>query len=258
MSSPMADAKASEAPADADESCAAKFGSAGTPMTFDEAYSSLPIVEPKGPYESSLDYEKRLATTQRRGGPLIVVSNQPIFRDVQTYDPDRRIFRLFTSVLGVGQLDLSSIFGRSTLKEDNFSSAVAFKAFELELSKDTYQTTNGFGAPVTVTRMKRQVGALWERPGKLGESPFPSYKRGKPLAELQIEPNGAQDIIDRGTVAYLIEPRAPYTAQGKSSTTPSFRYPFEVEQDIKVIVGDIQCVYLRRGDGGMVAAIAVR
>lgn len=40
--------------------------------------------------------------------------------------------------------------------------------------------------------------------------------------------------------------------------SPSFRYPFEVEQDINVIVGNIQCVYLRRGDGGMVAAIAVR
>jgi hypothetical protein len=257
MSLPMADAKASEAPADSAESCAAKFGIVGDPMTFDEVYSALPVVEPKGPYESSLEYEKRLATTQRPSVPIIV-ANRPLDLDDHSYDPDRKIFKLYTSHFGAGAINFSSILGHSTTKEDNFSSAVAFKVHELQLTKDTYQTTNGFGAPVTVTRTKRQVGALWERPGKLGESPFPDYKRGKPLAELSMEPHVAQDIVERGTIAYLIEPRAPFTAQGKSSISASFRYPFEVEQDIKVIIGDIQCAYLRRSDGTLVAAFPVR
>jgi hypothetical protein len=242
-----------------DPECIRKLAAAGPPATFDAVVNALPSVEKKSQYESTADYERRLAAASTSGARPILLNRKPAYGGQGlSYDADRRILKIYPSAFGAGVINFTTIFGMGSHGLDAFASAVAFSLEVIETGKDSYEATNGFGARVTVTRTTRRVHALWERHGKNGESPFVGTSPFKPPVELSMAPDIARDVIERGSIAFLAVPKPPFTATGTDGVGPDFQRPTERVDHVTALIADVQCAYVRASDGTAIAAFAVR
>lgn len=245
---------------DAPNQCAAYVGQPISATPFEDVYSRLPQVAPRGPYESARDYEARLAQAAGADQAPLVMRITPVRRDEGlSYDPDRQRLIVYVWAFGGGRVNFTNAgLGLGRPREDNSVSAIGFQIAAVETSFETYQATNGFGAPVTVRRTHRRVAAVWERIGRLGENPFLGTRDLSRVAELQMPPGAAQDLIERGGTALLFTPRPPFRAVGESVLEPRFDSPTERRDALQIIIADVQCGFLLDGSGRVTHAFQVR
>jgi hypothetical protein len=236
-------------------SCQAYLGHEVEAITFAQAKAGLPVVERKGPYESTAEYERRLASTLG-SKPLIVISSDR--SEGLSYNPDRQELTVYPTAFGTGQVNLSTVFGIGSRGFDNFASARAFRVGVRETSQDTYDASNAFGARAVVNRTYRNVDTIWEASGRYGQSQFVDVKPFGPVARLTVPAETARDIVEHASAAFLIKPRAPFLATGTSVTEPSFRNPVERRDTLNVLIGDVQCAFLLTRDGRVALALSVK
>lgn len=242
-----------------DQDCLSKLTAQSQQTAFADALAALPDIDPKTAYESLAEYEQRLAASAANQlSPLLLNRTPDYVGQGLSYNADRQLLTIYPSAFGAGAVNFTSIFGLGQRGQDAFTSALAFSLEARDISSETYEASNGFGAKVTVTRTNRRVYALWERHGSLGDEPFIGAKVGKPLAELSLEPEAARSVIERGTVSFLAVPKPPFKATGVQRIEPDFRRPRERLDNIEVLIADIQCAYVRDGAGAAIAAFAVR
>lgn len=242
-----------------DQGCLSKLIALSQPAAIEDALATLPDIDPKSAYESSAAYEQRLAAAATNHlSPLLLNRTPDYVGQGLSYNADRQLLTIYPSALGAGSVNFTSIFGLGQRGQDAFSSALAFSLDARDMSSETYEATNGFGAKVTVTRTNRRVYALWEGHGALGDAQFVGAKLGKPLAELSLAPEAARSVIERGTVSFLAVPKPPFKATGVQRIEPDLRRPRERVDAISVLIADIQCAYVHDGNGTVVAAFAVR
>lgn len=242
---------------DRDPGCLEKLAAAGAVTAFDDAINALPEMEGKSAYESTADYERRLAT---EAGQRSILLNRTPSRvgEGLSYDPDRQTLTIYPAAFGAGSINFSIIFGIGSRGLDAFASAVAFNLEAMEVGKESYEATNGFGAKVMVTRTTRRVHALWERHGKNGESQFARKSAFRPLAIVAMAPDAARDLIEHGSIAFLAVPKPPFKGAGIDAVAPDFQRPRERVDNVTALIADVQCAYVRASDGTAIAAFAVR
>ena len=183
----------------ADTICRPYVGHQVTTRTFEEVRSSLPVVPAKGKYESTADYEKRLATALAPVGPVIIRQSLP-YRGLD-YDADRGQLKIHQTAFGAGETNFGNLLGSGgmTSRADNFSGVIGLMVGVSETMTDTYDAANGFGAHFTVTRTSRSVDAVWERPGDIRQSMFIDAKPFGPIAQFNVSSSVAQDLIEAGS-----------------------------------------------------------
>lgn len=125
--------------------------------------------------------------------------------------------------------------------------------------ESTREATNGFGAKVSVEQTFEDVFAIWERPidydeKYFEESPSRSYR---PI-EFEVDATTAEDIIERGSAAFLFTPTAPYVSEGVAMTEATFRRPMERISNVTVLHGDIQCAFVLDSTDTVRIALTVR
>lgn len=237
--------------------CDSYVGQTVTTHAFDDVVGSLPEIEPQGAYESTSEYEARL------DGAAAQVSRPTIIRRGATtsglsYDADDQTLTVYETAFGATQINFSDIFGRPHRSRSNFASAVGFLVNAEVTEQEQYEATNGFGARFAVERTNRRISAVWERAGERGESPVGSRSRTGSIAEINMPPDQARDIIERGHTALLISPTAPFIAHGTSTIAATFRRPRERIDTIDVVVADIQCAFILDSSDVVVQAFEVR
>lgn len=244
---------------DLDPACLQKLAAAGPVTAFDDAIKALPEIEPKSTYESTADYEHRLTiATGQHPDPILLKRTPSRVSEGLSYDPNRRALTIYPAAFGAGSINFSTIFGIGSRGLDAFASAIAFNLEATEVGKEDHEATNGFGARVMVTRTTRRVHALWERHGRNGESQFAGKSAFRPLAVIAMAPDAARDVIEHGSIAFLVAPKPPFRGAGIDGVAPDYRHPRERIDQVTAIIADVQCAYVRASDGTAMAAFAVR
>jgi hypothetical protein len=241
--------------------CANYVGRRVAVTAFDEIRSGLPAIVDRSPYESTADYRRRLAEAPPGAQePLVIRHIARQQGEGLSYDPDRQILRVFASAFGLGEINFSNIpsLRPDDARADNFTDAIGFVVSAKDTGQDTYEATNAFGASVTVTRTKRRVDAIWEAPGRLGQSQFVGGKAFRPVAELRLSPDAAREIVEGGSTAILFVPRAPFQASGTSILEASLSRPKERVDTINVIIADVRCAFMLDRSGSVLRAFEVR
>lgn len=241
--------------------CSTYVGQKPTLASFQAVRTALPAIPPQDSYESTADYERRLARSAIAAIAPALVQRRPTHPgEGLSYDADRQILTVYGSAFGTGQINFSSVFPRSAYRarEDNFTSAIGFKIETLETGRESFEATNGFGATVTVTRIDQKVSAVWERAGRLGESQFLGVGSFKPVARIPMKPNDARALIEGGSAALLFVPKPPFVVEGMSVLEASFTRPRENRDTVTVIVADVQCGFLLSQAGTILYAFPVR
>ncbi|MBV7259008.1 hypothetical protein [Erythrobacter crassostreae] len=245
------------APAAAQETdCQTYIGRTLAPLEFSEVLSSLEGEEPKGAYETSEAYERRLAEASNRAnvGPVVLrkrwSSPRPFYNADKGKIPftadnfgkrDRSFRSLFRAELRGAKRPLGFVIGRETLRES------------------TREATNGFGAKVTVEQTYENLFAIWEKPIDYDESPFKETRRRsyRPI-DFEVGPDSARDIIEHGSAAFLFAPTAPFVSEGTNATEATFRRPMETFSKVTVLHGDVHCAFVLDSADTVRLALTVR
>lgn len=239
--------------------CESYAGQTITPLSFDQVLHSLPTIAPKGAYETTGEYQVRVAAASTSAGVPVFVA-QSLDRTALTYNADRQELTIWDRALGVGATNFSHVFGYGAGRppKDNFSSAVGFIVNERVTGSETVEATNGFGAKFEIVRTNRTLSTVWEGAGRLGQSPFLGIKPFGPLTKLNVPAATAKDFIEQGSAALLVVPKAPYTASGKSVLNATFSRPRERVDTIDVIVADVKCAVLLDSKSKVLVSFTVR
>jgi hypothetical protein len=237
-------------------SCSSYVGRQLTPSSFADLWRQLPEVATKGQFESTADYERRLAEAQAASRePLFVRGARP--GEGLSYNADRQELTIYSAAFGSGRVNFRNVFGFDRSRLDNFTSAVGFQLGIRETGSETYEATNAFGARAEVQRTRREVDTIWERAGKLGESPLVEMPAHGPR-RIRMAPGDARDVIENGSTAFLLTPKPPFRRTGSSGLAPTFRNPQERLDTINVMISDIRCAFLLSGSGKVAFALTVR
>jgi len=239
--------------------CASQVGQQITTRTFDEVRAGLPNIAPKGPYESTAEYESRLAAAQS-GGVSPVNIRRGNSRPGLSYNADRQELTVYEQAFGAGELNYADVLGRPRVGslEDYYSGAIGFVIDEIETGRRTFEATNGFGARTLVESIEGRINAVWERAGRLTESPFQGMRLAGTSSTLRVGPAEARDIIENGATALMVVPRPPYIRTGTSMREATFAFPREHINAVTILMADIQCAFLVDGHGRVVLALPVR
>lgn len=246
------------APASQPNQCARFMGQTLQTTTFEAVREGLPQIEARGAYETTADYERRVAAAQESARPAIIRLQR--WRFGMSYDADRQELKIDAMVFGAGELAFNDIFGSRGLRprDDNYLGAIGFVVEDTETGRSTYEGTNGFGARAAVQSTEHRVFAVWERPGRLGESQFLGVRPYRDVAVLRVGSAEAREIIENGGTALMIVPRAPFIRTGRSDSVATFSNPREQLRSVTVLTADIQCAFLLNGQARVIVALEVR
>jgi hypothetical protein len=247
------------------QQCDTYSGQTVSPLTFEQAVARVPSVAPRGEYETTAQYEARLAAATGGRGPLIILK-QPENRDdyirydadngrlaIQSYAFDNTNFDPWTAVYGTPHartLNPSTIGNRDVVISSR------------EVPTGTYEGRNAFGARWTVTRITRTIQAIYEGPEQgLTTSLFRNVERSTNIVGyLQMPPEVAQRTKPTLRLAFVVEPRFPFvvrnTYAGRGRIT--IQNPRDVTESLTMIVGDIQCGLVLDGGNRVLGAYQTR
>lgn len=238
--------------------CAAYVGQTPATTTFADMAKRLPNVPLKSEYESPASYERRLADANYLDQQYVIRRSSNQARP--WYDADHAELVVDSHDFGAREVDFKSIFQSTgdTRSYKIMDSDIGFLVDADVVARSKYAATNAFGAHFDVERVDRNVTAVWKSIGKLGGGEFVGAKGFGPIARLKLAPQVARDIIESGTTALLVVPRAPFLRTGSTVLAPSFSSPHERRDAITVAIADVRCAFLLDGGSRVVAAFAVK
>jgi len=131
---------------------------------------------------------------------------------------------------------------------------------------DKYDGTNSFGRTVKITRQKATTQAIFERAGGIDEDVFSAPIRpgsaprtSKVVFSLPIDPTTARTLKTSVRAAVLIAPKPPYFGRGSVyHKRPTLTAPYDIEEELQVVVADIKCALVLDGVGTVLATRPTR
>jgi hypothetical protein len=247
-------------PAEQQVACGSYVGQRPATVSFDELRASLPSVAAKSQFETTAQYEARLAGSASNQSRPFIVRRNTVAGDGLSYDADKGVLTVWPTALGARRVNFTNVFGhaRASSREDNSFDAIGLLVATIDVARSSYEASNAFGAARVVEHTKRRLLAVWERPGRRGESIFSGAKGSGPVAQLKMSSAAARDLIERGGSAVLLVPKPPFVRQGRAALEPSITSPLSREDEITTIAGNIQCVFLLDSSQAVAAAFPVK
>lgn len=230
------------------DACASYVGNTVTPQTFSAVVNSLGIVSPRGEFETTAQYQARIASANATG-PRIISKNIEEQRFIQ-YDADNSRLRIQSYAFSNRQIDYWGAFyaARPPGLEASTSSNIAVLISQVSNPTGTYLAQNAFGARWTVTRVSRTSDAIFERRAGIGtrgsDRLFRNDNGGVDsfIGELRLSPDEAQRLRPQLRIAFVVEPRAPFLVTGTHQPGEvTIRNPFDTTETFRVLIADIQC-----------------
>lgn len=237
--------------------CESYVGQSISPLTFSQAVTRIPIVQPKGEFETTADFEKRKQVTTASLGSRLLISKVVAPWDVFfKYNAD-------TQKLGVTEQALTGIsnfpaykalnWGRTTEKLISASLSASNNLYVQFSSTRTYtgwyKAQNSFGAEIEVAKVLNKEEVIFER--EMEESlegsfngPFPAADGPKNdvVGYLDLPIAEAQRLKPLLRVVYVVEPKEPYLVKNSfPHKEASFSDPEEVRIDATVMIADFKC-----------------
>lgn len=232
------------------QSCESYVGQPVNLLTFAQALTYVPNVEPKGEFETTAEFEtRRQQATAGKGGPLLV-SKAPEDRKYLEYDADAQ--RLGIKMFAFDDTGFSATDAFYNIAAANSLEASSFANFDTVISTNenvagSYEGQNAYGAKATVVKVTRKIEAIFDRPRDLktdqNSGLFPAADKSPHMVGyLSLSTTEAQRLKPLLKLAYVVEPKQPYVVKrsylsGKTTVAS----PREVTEDVTVLIADIKC-----------------
>lgn len=221
--------------------CKSYVGKPVAPTTFAALAVSLPKVATKGEFETTAQFQARIASTAPRGPAKLAVLVLPVDRSFVRYDAD--IGAMFVSAGSLNSGEYSDETGAeiSAIMATRSISSKGTPVFVEQRSKvvRTYAAQNLFGASFRVTEIDRTTHAVHLANVRL----FPFAKRdSSPIMSFEVSQALARRTKETLRLALIIKPKAPfvlsYTFEGSN---PTALEPNHYTDRATVMVAEAQC-----------------
>lgn len=252
---------ASQPPSPERDACAAYAGNTVTPQTFSAVVSSLGNVAPRGEFETTAQYQARIAASNTAGTRIISKSIEEQ-RFIQ-YDADNSRFRIKSYAFSNRSFDYWGAFyaARPPGLDAATSGNIGVLISQASNPTGTYSAQNAYGARWDVTRVNRTSDAIFERRASTGMRGGERLFRGDTggvdsfIGELRLAPEEAERLRPQLRIAFVVEPRPPFLVTGTHQPGEvTIRNPFRVTETFRVLIADIQCGLLMDGNNKVLAS----
>lgn len=226
--------------------CQSYVGKKVTPTSFDAALAMLPMISPKGEFETTIAYEARTAGAVLPTEPLIL-SGQADRKlwdgktDTLQYDADAGLLTVHKFFFGLETNHDVAEFTPQVPGINN-SYTVQYQLRKRDTPKGQYKGSNAFGASVTVERIDSVVDEVFERGIRYSESEYVGVAdNASTLLPVPMTIEIAKLVKATPQSAIVVVPKPPYFARGTINFAPTRQVPFDVNTTFRTIIADIQC-----------------
>lgn len=252
------------------QDCPSYLGTSPSLTSITDALAQFENVTPKDEFETTAQYEARIAAATGGSGPLVIP--KAIDEGQLTYDADRQVFqigRFFFDNVNMPIRELWS-YGGPFYEAGNFQSRsdnIDTVIEQDDVPTGTYTGSNAFGASTEVIQLDRVYWGIYDRPvtGRGGSSFAASYLvptegDAEHIGELPMAPAEARQFRETAKVAFVVVPQAPWLINYREDypSEATVRNPLEVTTVMHVLFADIQCALILDASNTVVSAFETR
>lgn len=236
--------------------CKGYVGQVVKPVAFAALAAQLSGPAPKGEFETTAQYNARVAAARQPvpEGPVIITL--PTDREFISYNADTGAMFVQAGAFGAGKfsdivdVQVTADYFGLVPKELATGSAIPHSMTEKLLR--TYTARNGLGLEVKVSEIERQSKGLYISSPKL----FPYAKSNRSaVAYLEARPPQAQQLKQTLKVALALLPKAPYVFRTQQpGAAPTARNPVQYEDKLTALYGEAKCALVLDGANRVLAS----
>lgn len=217
----------------------------------------------KGEYETTATFEGRVSDAIKSLAHEVIVEI-PIQRKYITYNADKQILDVQKYTFSNGITKYDGVFGYGTpfymkIKYGFDNIDVVFS--DSDIVTGSYIGKNAMGVEIPVTKVMRNTKAIFERNAGAHEYliPTPNKHDDPVISWKNVTPDIAKIAKESARAAFVYIPRPPYFASGKYPRgAPTIQNPIEIDENIDVAIGDIQCALFLSASGKVFAVVPTR
>lgn len=201
----------------------------------------------KDEFETSAQFEARqYAALGNSVGPLVI--SKDVNLEYVKYNADAQDFIIETYLFDNTNMSYS-VLSYPGLIRTGLLGNVDVVISETETAGGSYEASNAYGAKATVVKVDRVTKGIWERQiSSISGDLFNTGRSDSILFKMTLSPEKARFIKPQLRIAFLVMPKAPYLVKGRGIVgKTTITRPIEVNDDLTVLVGDIQCAFLTDG-----------
>ena len=225
------------------ELCKSYEGQLVKPATFGTLVTQLSGPPAKGEFETTAQYQARVAAARQPlpAGPVILTF--PTDREFITYDADTSSMYVEAGAFGAGKfsdiVDVQATAEFFNFVPEELATGTSIPHSMSERVIRTYDAKNGLGMTVKVSEIERQSNGLYISSPKL----FPFAKReDSAVLFISVPPAQAQRLKQTLKVALAFVPKAPYVfREEQPGRVPTMRNPVQYENKLTAIYADAKC-----------------
>ncbi|MGQ0620917.1 MAG: hypothetical protein ACT4QA_13505 [Panacagrimonas sp.] len=238
--------------------CADYETTIASPISFAAAVASLKAAPAKDEFETSADYEARIAASGNT--ETLVVLKKIENKDFINYDADGKILTVKSYAFDNAN---ARIWQAERNSEPKFKISMSNRDVvisQAETIGPSYEAQNSYGAKFTVAKVVRSLKAIVE-PEQRGVpiDLFAIRQSDGVVAAISMPPSEAKEIKLNGQIAFVIRPMPPYIVR---STYPGdaakVRSPSDVTINAEFLIADFHCALLMTAEGKVIASFPTR
>jgi len=238
--------------------CAEYVGETVNVIAFEQAVAGLGKVDPKGEFETTSQYEARIAGVGS-SGPLII-GKKPEGSEYFLYDADRQL--LFVKTYAFHNTNMGWWSAFYDAKPAGITASTMYNKAVVISQNDkpagSYVAQNSYGAKATVTKIERSVTSIFESEASSYKDRLFVNEADGVLGTLPMDVATAQRTKPALKTAFVVVPKAPYLVQGSHSVgKTTVTNPTDVTEHYKILIADMQCGLLMDGGSKVLAAYAM-
>jgi hypothetical protein len=223
-------------------------GKAVSPTPFETIAFRFANAKPKGEFETTAEYKKRLAELQAGSRDPLIIQKPPTDRKYLVYDADKHSLAVKTSAFDWGGILLSRAIDNTEFKNqlrvgvlDNVMAVVS----QSQRPVGTYQGSNAYGATRRVQREVWTTQVIYDRTVGNEEGLFPGGDSEPYIAgRVPLSPADAERLKPIITLGFVVLPKPPYLIQGSYQPPfgrPRYDNPREIIDNFTILIADIRC-----------------
>lgn len=251
-------------PAEALERCESYVSTTVTPKSFSTATAPLSKLPPKSEFESTADYNLRVAGALSADSSATLIISRAARQTYIEYDADRQQLRISMRAFG-RHLDAFGIFISSPYWSQ--LSPSPNENFDVVVSDPTtlvssYDATNAFGVRTRVKKFHLVTSAIYDHAGTGDRADlFPSAteQNGFFVGEIPMTATQAKLLKPVISLAFVVVPKWPFWYSGsRIAASPTLDNPQQISERYSVLIADIQCGLVLDGAGKVLASYPTR
>lgn len=237
--------------------CKGYEGKIVTPTAFSTLVQRLSGPSPKGEFETTAQYQARLAATSASVPTSPVVVTIPVDRDYLSYNADNSLMLVQAGAFGDGEfsdvVDVQLTANYFGLIPKGIPEGIKVAHSRSERLVRTRTMRSGLGIDVKVSDIDRFSNGFYIASPKL----FTFAKRDdSPVMFFKAAPARAQSLKQTVRIALAVVPKAPYVFRAEQpAAVPTLRNPVQYEDKLTAIYVDAKCALVLDAQSRVLASM---